>query len=215
MNSPLIERFVASTRESHETWHDGLGYDLDALREMNEEERRQVEDLLLSRSGYDWRGIEALGCLGTARSLERIQWALQSKDCTTRTTAARALWARQLLSPEQVERIILEALDVTTVLNGMTHVLSLAQQHPTPAVRRKLLAKALSGNDDLRVHAAALAHHLAGKTREPFDFDHRPLYLRFGARDRAERERAFRDLCASIGVDADEFLLTGRKQRRR
>jgi len=83
----------------------------------------------------------------------------------------------------------------------MTRVLALAKRHPSSAVRKKVLSKALTGNDDIRVHAAALAHHLYGGTDHPFDWNHRPLYLRFNSRRKKERERAFNDLCALIDVD--------------
>jgi hypothetical protein len=143
--------------------------------------------------------------LGTPRALARIQAALRSKDLTTRVEATERLRERKLLTDDQLESIILEALDATTLLNGMTRVLALATQHPSPKVLRKLLTKALTGNDDVRTHAAALAHHLHGGSAEAFDWNNRPLYLPFNARSRAEREQAFRELCALISVDPAEF----------
>ncbi|HEX7135984.1 MAG TPA: hypothetical protein VF228_25620, partial [Iamia sp.] len=50
---------------------------------------------------------------------------------------------------------------------------------------------------DVAVHLAALADFLLGPATEAFDWDHRPLYLRFHARPGSEdREEAWRDLCA-------------------
>jgi hypothetical protein len=93
--------------------------------------------------------------------------------------------------------------------------LSLAEAHPTEAVRRRLLYCAVKGNDDLRVHAAALAHFLYGGSTASFDWTHRPLYLRLGSRVRAERQAAYEELCRSVGVDPAWALEDGPKRRSR
>jgi hypothetical protein len=56
------------------------------------------------------------------------------------------------------------------------------------------------------VHAAARLAFIYGKAKEPFDWDLRPLYLRFNTTDRAEREAAFRDLCRLCDVDPEPYL---------
>jgi len=43
---------------NYEKWHDGIGYDLDALEKMTPEELKSVETMLKGRS--DWRDVEAL-----------------------------------------------------------------------------------------------------------------------------------------------------------
>jgi hypothetical protein len=206
MNSPLLSKFLGSMQVTYEMWHDGIGYDLDALDALSESEKQQVEELLLERKANDWRDIEALDRLGTPRALERLkERAFDSKDIIARIMAAERLRNRGILDHAAVEAILLKALDETTLVNGMTDVLALAKQHHSSAVKKKILSKALHGNEDIRVHAAALAHHLFGKTKSDFDWDHRPLYLKFNARKRSERRRAFEELCALCGVDAAEF----------
>ena len=200
-----MSKFVESMRVTYERWHDGTGYDLEALDGLAADEKREVEDLLVSRKKPDWRDIEALDHLGTRRALAKIEGALKSTDLVTRAQAAEKLRVRHLLNDDRMEALILDALDSTTLLNGMTHVLALAKGLPTPAVRKKVLSKALEGNDDIRVHAAALAHHLYGGTSHPFDMTHRPFYLRFKSPKKTDRLLAFRELCALIGVDAAEF----------
>ena len=59
--------------------------------------------------------------------------------------------------------------------------------------------QALNGTEVMRVHAAALSLFLAGKAKEPFDWDERPFFLRFGSEDRAERLVAYRELQQRVG----------------
>jgi hypothetical protein len=53
---------------------------------------------------------------------------------------------------------------------------------------------------------AALLFYLHGKAKEPFDWDHRPFFLRFTATDRSEREAVFRELCEAVGVDPRKYV---------
>jgi ATP-dependent DNA ligase len=55
MGSAAQERFLASTDIDYERWHEGTGYDLDALRELDPDERFRTEQWLLARAGQDWR----------------------------------------------------------------------------------------------------------------------------------------------------------------
>jgi hypothetical protein len=47
---------------------------------------------------------------------------------------------------------------------------------------------------------------LHGKSKEQFDWDHRPFFLRFNTTDRNEREAVFREMCETIGVDPQKYL---------
>jgi hypothetical protein len=194
MPSDDFEKFKRSMNIGYEQWHDGIGYDLEALARLNSEERARALALVAERGAKDWRDVEALAALG---ALPRA--ALQSSDFQVRIRAAESLH----LSKEESETLLLATLQDATIMNGLTAVLGFAQEHDTPAVRRKLLWCALNGNDDLRVHAAALVHFFYGKAASEFDWSHRPLYLRFASKVFAERESAYRDLCAEIGVDPE------------
>jgi len=63
-NSPK-SRFIESMNIDFEKWHDGIGYDIDALKEKNNEERKEIERILIDRDRRDWRDIEALAILNT------------------------------------------------------------------------------------------------------------------------------------------------------
>jgi hypothetical protein len=201
MAAPDLARFRASMNITYEQWHDGIGYDLDALGRLDPDERAEAEAWLVPRRTSDWRDVEALDCLGTPRALAALVDALDARDVTVRIHAAERLLRRRALAADKAEAIALAALGEASIANGMTRALAFAEAHATEAVRRKLLACARDGNDDIRVHAAALAHFLHGGAASSFDWSKRPLYLRFGSNDPAERQAAFLDLCASIQVD--------------
>jgi hypothetical protein len=55
-------------------------------------------------------------------------------------------------------------------------------------------------------HAAARLAFIHGKAKEAFDWDLRPLFLRFNTTDRVERAAAFRDLCTLCEVDPEPYL---------
>jgi len=205
MASDAFEKFRRSMQIGYMEWHDGIGYDLEALGALPPEERQLAEDLVVARRAADWRDIEALDQLGSERALYELEKAARSpKPLEVQLHAAERLARRRLLSEQQVEDIILAALAHTTILNGMDKTLRLAAAYPTPAVKKKLLRCALHGHDDVRVHAAALVHFLHGGSSSHFDMEQRLFYLRFGSKSRSDRRVAYAELCTKIGVDPEE-----------
>ena len=60
----------------------------------------------------------------------------------------------------------------------------------------------------LSLHFAIIAFnvagYLAGVAKEPFDWDFRPLFLRLGVEETdADREVAFRELCALVAMEPE------------
>lgn len=204
MASEAFEKFRQSMNIGYYEWHDGIGYDLNALAALPPEDRLPAEDLVIARHAADWRDVEALDHIGSDRALHELKKALLAQSLDARIEAAERLARRKLLDESAIEKVIVDALDRTTILDGMVKTLSFATAYPTPAVRSKLLSCALHGNDDIRVHAAALVHFLYGGSSEPFDWAFRPFYLQFGSEDRDVRRSAYLDLCAKIGVEPRE-----------
>jgi hypothetical protein len=84
-----LARFVRSMVIDHEKWHDGIGYDLEAVEKASPQERKEIEDLLMERKGRDWRDIEALERLDTPRSRAAIREAFASGDSMVRMAVLR------------------------------------------------------------------------------------------------------------------------------
>lgn len=200
MTTEAFDRFQRSMAIDYAKWHDGVGYALEEVPRLSADDRELAEQLVLSRGASDWRDVEALDAFGSPRALAAMQQALDSADLTVKLEAATRLRRRSLLSDDAIDDILIQALDQATLRNGLTQLLQMVSQHPSPAVKRKLLACTLTGHDDLRAHAAAMVHFLYGKAQSTFDVAHRPLYLRFSSPVMAERQQAYRALCADIGA---------------
>jgi hypothetical protein len=124
MPSPAYTTFLDSMKIGYEQWHDGMGYDLDALRQIDGDEREAVESILIEHlnSPGDWRDVEALHALGTPRAAEAISAARSHPLAEVRTHAARLAG-----NQSDLEAAITSGLASDS---GWFQVLDLAEQCP-------------------------------------------------------------------------------------
>jgi hypothetical protein len=195
------QRFLDSMSMDYSKWRDGEGYDLDALRNLSIDEKEKVVDILIARGINDWRDIDALAEFDSKKTLSTLKDALKSKYYEVRMWAADKLSRKGIISEREIETLLVETIPLVSILNGQTFTLRLAERYPTPAVKRMLLSCVLLGNDDIRVHAAALICYLYGIATSSFDWDLRPFYLRFGDKNLSNRKLAYDELCEKIQVD--------------
>ncbi|HLJ50041.1 MAG TPA: hypothetical protein VKU01_28700 [Bryobacteraceae bacterium] len=194
MPSPELQRFLDSMKIGYEQWHDGIGYDLDALRAMTPEERSQVETVLirnLAGTG-DWRDVEALAALDTPGATAVLKTAAKHRNAEVRNRALSILADEGPQTGLQLEDDIVRAVE--------QGALDLAEKHPTPRVKRALLDCARLAPATTRVHAAAMLMYLCGKADEPFDWNHRPFFLRFATEDNQQLRAAWMELREQTGV---------------
>jgi len=195
--SEAYTKFIASMEMDFDTWHDGTGYDLEALGQLEGAERQEVEKLLLRRAGSDWRDKEALAALGSKPAIA----ALKSQFEAGRTLRDRVDAAAELLELgklDDVAPVLSEALRVDGDFSVFSRAMDLIGWHKVIATLPALLAVAEKGPGDKAVHAAAMACFLQGITEEPFDWDLRPFFLRFNEGD-AERRKAYAELLEKLG----------------
>lgn len=193
---------MASTDIDFNRWHDGVPYDLAALRELGGEERAEAETWLLVRAGEDWRDLEGLLALGTERGRAAVVAQLRGGSIEQRLAAARRLPPDPAIEADR-EQAVLDGLRTAEFVTGLRTALDLALARPSAAVIDGLLGAALRRESG--VHAAAALAFLHGHAKEAFDWDQRPFFLRFGETD-AEREAAFRELSAMCKVDPEPYL---------
>lgn len=201
--SDAWRRFMASTDIDYERWHDGVPYDLDALRSLEGPERDRAEAWLLARAGDDWRDLEGLLALDTPAARDAVIGQLRSGRLEQRLSAARRLGDDPSLAGDR-EAAVVEGLRSATFGAGLSDALDIAIREPTPAIRAALLRAAL--RRETGVHAAAALEYLQGLAREPFDWERRPFYLQFNDEDPSVRLAAFRELCRELEVDASTYL---------
>jgi hypothetical protein len=198
--SEAYKKFADSTNISYEQWHDGIGYDIDALSKVTDKEREVLAARLIARfkrGRAEWRDIEALGALNLPQTREVLQQALPLAKRETRLHIARELATMGV--KVEIDKIIAEILHRGRYEEGLSLAIDFVPEYATPYLRNVLLDCARIGHPDVRVHAAALCLYLAGQADEPFDWKHRPFFLEFGEEDPAILKRAFEELCRRIG----------------
>jgi len=164
-------------------WHDGTGYDLEALERLGSEERASIEELLvknLEQAG-DWRDVEALVVLRTASARTAVDKARSHHNTRVRSYALRIILdnrhSEDMTKEEMTE---LEEQVVQAVKHGD---FEMAESMPTMRVKKALLDSAREADREVRVSAAAFLLYLCGQASEPFDWSQRPFFLLFGDYD--------------------------------
>jgi hypothetical protein len=197
MPSTALATFLRSVNEyGWYQYREGEGYDLAALRQVPDEERARVIELMEAVADPDWIHVEVLDLIGTARCLEILRRWTELGRVVCRMCSLSALHRRKQVDEAFAEAVVLRALGEMTIVNGMTHVLEWAKVLPTPRVKRMVLWCSLHGHEDVRVHCAALAHHLYGVVDTDFDWSQRPLYLQFN--DAKTAGPAYERLCRDV-----------------
>ena len=187
----------------YEKWHDGIGYDLDALAAMSPSEREAIETLLAHKQPRDWRDIEALAALDTPGARKALQAAMRDNDPEVR--AAVISHAPHLVPDDERTRSTVRSLETAVIYGGLSQTLDQVEDFHPPEVIDALFRGALNREGDVACHFAAMLYYLHGKAPEPFDWEQRPFFLRFNTEDRKERAKAFAELCSTIGVDARKY----------
>jgi len=197
-----LDRFRASLVLDHEKWHDGIGYDLDAIRAATPEEREAIEALLLGAGAQGWREVEALAFLDTPRAREALRAAVRAGSKEVRVAVARH--APGVVDEAERAEALVAALSGEALTPAASQALDEAAGFHPPEVVDAVLRAAARGGGTLAVNAAGLALYLHGKAEEPFDWAERPFLLRFAEVE--DRPAAFRELCARIGADPRAYL---------
>jgi hypothetical protein len=187
----------------YEKWHDGIGYEIELLSELSEEELESVEQTLIQHQPRDWRDIEALAQIDSPAARAEVEKALKSSDPSVRQTAMD--YAADQVDPAERERLLIKSLKNDVIYGGLTQSIDEVPDFHPPAVVDALFRGALRREGGVAVHFAALLMFLHGKAKEPFDWDHRPFFLRFNTEDRKDRRAVFRELCEKVGVDPKKY----------
>ncbi len=201
---PAGEKFLQSMQITYEMWHDGTGYDLDALRAASASERDAIELILINHRPRDWRDIQALATIDSPQARAAVEAALKSSDPKIRQEAME--YAGEKLGPADREKLLIKALHSDDLFGGLSQAIDEAAEFHPPSVVDLLLQGALNRTGQTAIHFAALLFYIHGKAAEPFDWNHRPFFLRFDTSDRAERQTVFAELCQTIGVDPKRYL---------
>ena len=202
-HTAAFDRFVLSTSLDYERWHDGEGYDLAALAEMEPWEREEVVDMMTGRD-VTWREVDVLAAIDLPQAAAAIEEASHHHlSIDTRLAASRVLHDRGTLPVAIDEVIARELRALSQIPNGSVRALLLAEEFPTDRVKQALLWASWN-QTECAMHCAALLCYLVGVAKEPFDWDLRPLFLRLGEHESYfTRKAAFDELCALVKMELD------------
>jgi len=199
-----LQRFKASMKIGFEEWHDGIGYDIEAIRIASQAERDAIEQILINHSPRDWRDIEALAEINTKCAHEAIRKAMKDPNPVVRVTVAR--FAPDLITDDERTQSLKDALQNTESFWGLSQVLAEVEKYNPEEVREALIKGLLNRKGEVAVHFAAMLFYLFGEAKEPFDWGKRPFFLRFNAEDRKERVKVFRELCQKLKINPEKYL---------
>jgi hypothetical protein len=203
LDTPL-ERFKNSMVIDFEKWHDGIGYDLEAIKSASPPEREEIEHLLINHSPRGWRDIEALAEINTKSARQAIKEAIKEPDPAVRVAITR--YAPDLVTDRERTLSIVNGLHEADIFGGLSQVLDdVAEYHPQE-VKEALIVGLLKREGDVAVLFAAMLFYIFGKSKEPFDMAQRPFFLRFNTVNRAERVAVFRELCEKLVIDPQKYI---------
>jgi len=197
--TPALDRFRNSLFIDYEKWHDGVGYDLEALRELTPAERMTAESRL--DATHDWRDVEALAVLaelGSPSAEQALRNALRSGSHEIRLAVLQH--APHLADDDARAAVLVQALETATPFDGFTTTLEQVEKFHPPAVVDALWRGLTSRQGDVATHYAAMLAFIHGKADSTFDWSMRPLFLKFNTEKTAERNAAIAELRTRIGA---------------
>jgi hypothetical protein len=197
--TPALDRFVRSLFIDYEKWHDGVGFDLDALREVTPEERKVAEARL--DATHDWRDVEALAVLaelGSPSAERALRDALKSGSHEIRLAIMKH--APHLVDDAARTEMLLNALDVATPFDAFTDTLDQVEKFHPPPIVDALWRGLTTRQGDVAVHYAAMLAFVYGKADSTFDWSMRPLFLKFNTKSATERQAAIAELRSRVGA---------------
>ena len=199
-----LQRFEVSMQIGFEEWHDGIGYDLEAIRIASQAEREAIEQILINHIPRDWRDIEALAEINTKRACKTIKEAIKDPNPVVRVAVTR--FAPDLVTGKERSQSITDALQNVEIFSGLSQVLLEVERYHPQEVKEALIKGLLNRKGDVAVHFAAMLFYLFGEAKEPFDWKQRPFFLRFNTEDRKERVEVFRELCQKLKISPEKYL---------
>ena len=200
MPSEACQPFLDSMVMDFDKWHDGTGYDLEALEQLGPEERDSMEKLLIKNleQAGDWRDVEALAALGTPSARTAVDKARSHHNTRVRNYALRIILDNR--HSEDMTREEMSELEEQVVQAVKHGDFEMAESMPTVRVKKALLDSAREADREIRVSAAAFLLYLCGQASEPFDWSQRPFFLLFGEDDPKMLQSAWDHLRKRTGL---------------
>ena len=200
MPSEAYQLFLDSMIMNFDRWHDGTGYDLQALKRLEPEEQASIEELLIAnlKQAGDWRDVNALAALGTDSARRAVDKARFHNNTKVRNYALRIALNNQ--NPKDKTKKDIAELEEQVIRAVEQGDYQMAEYMPNLQVKKALLNSILEIDREKRVSAAALLMYLCGQAPEPFDWSQRPFFLRFGEENPKALQLVWEELRKRTGL---------------
>jgi hypothetical protein len=195
--SPEYTRFVESVKGVSPEWRESV--DVEALRILEKDERREAIDLLIEQLELDdWRAPPALAAAEARGGVMPMQRRLPRASGRMKISIARALVA--LGTIPRTDEIVAEVLREGDPDSGLV-ALSEAEELRSVEVRDALAWTCFyHPSPEVRANAGAVLYYFAGLAADPLAWDLRPIWIQLAEEDPAVRKKAFEEICQHIGM---------------
>lgn len=201
-NFSTVDRFRAGMTVDYEMWHDGVGYELDLLMKATDADKAIILGLLVPPKG--WRDVEALAALDNADARVALHLTLQSGNAEVRAAVLR--YAPAIAGAVERTETMLRALSHGQFFDDLTSVLDQVKEYHPPEIVNALFRGLLARPGDIATNYAGMLAFIYGKADSTFDWDLRPLFLKFNTDDGAERTQVLASFCAWLELDLTEVM---------
>ena len=199
-----LQQFEMSMKIGFEEWHDGIGYDIEAIKIASQTEREAIERVLINHSPRDWRDIEALAQINTNSARDIIKNAIKDPNPVVRVAVVR--FAPDFVTDDERTQSIVDALEKAEIFSGLSQVLDEVERYHPKEVKEALIRGLLNRKGDVAGLFAAMLFFIFGRAKSPFDMKQRHYFLHFNTEDRKERVDLFRDLCQKLKINSEKYL---------
>jgi hypothetical protein len=199
-----LQRFEKSMVIDYEKWHDGIGYDLEAIKLASPTERKAIEQILIHHSPRNWRDIEALAQINTVSSRKTIMKAMKDPNPDVRIAVTR--FTPNLVTKTERSQSLIKALESAEIFGGLSQTLDDIEEYHPLKVKKALIKGLLSREGEVATLFAGMLFYIYGKGEEAFDMKQRPFFLRFNTENREERVQAFLEICTQLNINPEKYL---------
>lgn len=201
-NQTRVEKFRSSMNLDYDKWREGIGYDLEVIADATEKEKAEILAMVVPPKG--WREVEALVALDTDAARAELKTALKSGNEEVRAAVLKR--APSTATGDERLTTLVKGLEEGVFYGGLSSVLGQIEDYHPPEVINALFRGLFQREGGVATHFAAMLAYLHDKADSSFDWDHRPLFLKFNTEDRAARQAAFAELCELIELDPAEVM---------
>ena len=152
-DSPL-RRFEESMKIDYEKWHDGVGYDLEAIKSASPEQRKAIEQILTQHIPRDWRDIEALAQIDTISAHESIKNSM--KDSNIEVQIAVTRFAKNLITDNERSQALIRALRTAEIFSGLSQALDEIEEYHPKEIKEALIEGLLNRRGEVAVLFAGM-----------------------------------------------------------